>query len=173
VILWRELLPHTTVLTAAGQHQLDDNHDPFDEPRASSAGETSPACDTPPFCCRLLHGSTGDRHCILDVGRDGVGELRRLAADGRTSPERAWGYCRDYRYRPRPACSQNGVEWLYVLCNVAIFVLSFLNALVHSRDAWTSVVPTGLTLSVIVFVLMLANIGLGSAVRLPPVGGRI
>jgi uncharacterized membrane protein len=65
------------------------------------------------------------------------------------------------------------VEWLYVLCNVAIFVLSFLNALVHSRDAWTSVVPTGLTLSVIVFVLMLANIGLGSAVRLPPVGGRI
>lgn len=60
---------------------------------------------------------------------------------------------------------RTGVGWLYVLCSVAIFVLAFLNALFHSRDAWTSVVPTGLTLSVIVVVLMLANVVLGRLVE--------
>jgi uncharacterized membrane protein len=34
-------------------------------------------------------------------------------------------------------------------------VLSIVNALVHTRDAWTSVVPTGITLSAIVALLLL------------------
>jgi len=38
--------------------------------------------------------------------------------------------------------------------NVAVLVLSFFNLLVHSRDAWTSVVPTGLILSIIVVLIL-------------------
>jgi uncharacterized membrane protein len=34
-------------------------------------------------------------------------------------------------------------------------VLSIFNALIHSRDAWTSVVPQGITLSAIVAMLLL------------------
>lgn len=49
-----------------------------------------------------------------------------------------------------------GPIWLYAICNALILVLSFLNALVHSRDAWTSVVPMGLILSTatVVFILI-------------------
>ncbi|HET6943396.1 MAG TPA: DUF2231 domain-containing protein [Sphingomicrobium sp.] len=47
------------------------------------------------------------------------------------------------------------IRWLdFVLLAIAA-VLSILNELVHTRDAWTSVVPTGMTLSVIVTVLLL------------------
>jgi uncharacterized membrane protein len=34
-------------------------------------------------------------------------------------------------------------------------ILSIFNELVHTRDAWTTVVPTGITLSVIVTILLL------------------
>jgi len=44
---------------------------------------------------------------------------------------------------------------LHVICSAAALVLAIVNAFVHSRDAYEAVVPTGLTLSVIVFVLML------------------
>ncbi len=50
-----------------------------------------------------------------------------------------------------------GPVWLYSICGVLILVLSFFNALVHSRDAWTSVVPTGLILSSVVVVLVLLS----------------
>jgi uncharacterized membrane protein len=36
-------------------------------------------------------------------------------------------------------------------------ILSIFNAFIHSRDAYTSVVPTGLTLSVIVALVLLAT----------------
>jgi uncharacterized membrane protein len=39
---------------------------------------------------------------------------------------------------------------------VVAAVLSIFNAFVHSRDAWTSVVPTGITLSAIVAILLFA-----------------
>ncbi|MFB2566542.1 DUF2231 domain-containing protein [Rhizobium sp. IMFF44] len=55
----------------------------------------------------------------------------------------------------RRLSSMRGPVWLYSICNALIFVLSFFNALVHSRDAWTSVVPTGLILSSVVVVLVL------------------
>jgi uncharacterized membrane protein len=44
--------------------------------------------------------------------------------------------------------------WPHMLGNVLVLVLAFFNALVHSRDAWTSVVPTGLILSVIVVLIL-------------------
>lgn len=45
--------------------------------------------------------------------------------------------------------------WPVVVGCVSVLVIGFINNLVHSRDAWTSVVPTGLTLSGITVVLML------------------
>jgi uncharacterized membrane protein len=44
--------------------------------------------------------------------------------------------------------------WPHVLGNLLVLVLSIFNLFVHSRDAWTSVVPTGLILSVIVVLIL-------------------
>lgn len=46
------------------------------------------------------------------------------------------------------------MRWLDFILLAAAVVLSIVNVLVHTRDAWTSVVPTGLTLSVIVALLL-------------------
>lgn len=51
--------------------------------------------------------------------------------------------------------------WPHMLGNVLVLGLSLLNAFVHSRDAWTSVVPTGLVLSAVVVLLMLVTGWLG------------
>ncbi|MBV9884673.1 MAG: hypothetical protein JO276_16815 [Sphingomonadaceae bacterium] len=47
------------------------------------------------------------------------------------------------------------IRWFDFLLVAAAAILSVVNVLVHSRDAWTSVVPTGITLSVIVALLLL------------------
>lgn len=47
------------------------------------------------------------------------------------------------------------VRGLYLFGYLAVLVLSLFNALVHSRDAWTSVVPTGLILSVAAVIVLL------------------
>ena len=44
--------------------------------------------------------------------------------------------------------------WVHLAGNLLVLVLSFFNALVHQRDGWTSVVPVGLTLSIIVVVIL-------------------
>jgi uncharacterized membrane protein len=44
--------------------------------------------------------------------------------------------------------------WPHLLGNGLVLVLSFFNALVHTRDAWTSVVPTGLVLSIVVVLIL-------------------
>jgi len=44
--------------------------------------------------------------------------------------------------------------WPQVIAGIAALVLAFFNALAHTRDAWTSVVPTGLILSVIVVLIL-------------------
>jgi uncharacterized membrane protein len=51
--------------------------------------------------------------------------------------------------------------WPHMLGNLLVLGLSLLNAFVHSRDAWTSVVPTGLILSAVVVVIMLVTGWLG------------
>jgi uncharacterized membrane protein len=48
----------------------------------------------------------------------------------------------------------------YVLLLLATLVLGFINALIHAKDAWASM-PTGLILSVIVFVLACAATWIG------------
>jgi uncharacterized membrane protein len=47
------------------------------------------------------------------------------------------------------------ISWIPFLLVGAAALLSLLNVFVHSRDAWTSVVPEGIGLSVIVTMLLL------------------
>ena len=52
--------------------------------------------------------------------------------------------------------------WPVVLGSLLVLVIALFNNLVHSRDAWTSVMPTGLALSVATFLVMLATAWLAS-----------
>ena len=47
------------------------------------------------------------------------------------------------------------ISWLDFILVGAAAIISLFNVLVHTRDAWTSVMPTGITLSVIVTILLL------------------
>ena len=47
--------------------------------------------------------------------------------------------------------------WIHVLGNGLVIVLSIINALVHSRDAYSSVAPTGLILSTLVVLILLVT----------------
>jgi uncharacterized membrane protein len=47
--------------------------------------------------------------------------------------------------------------WIHGLGNVAVLVLSIFNALIHTRDAYTSVVPAGLILSALVVAILLVT----------------
>jgi len=47
--------------------------------------------------------------------------------------------------------------WPIVVGSLLVLVIAFFNNLVHSRDAWTSVMPTGLALSVATVLVMLAT----------------
>ena len=64
---------------------------------------------------------------------------------------------RDWRRRRRPA-------W-HSIATVAMLVLAIVNGFIHSRDAWTSVVPTGLILSVLTAVLALVTSWSGFSVQ--------
>jgi uncharacterized membrane protein len=48
--------------------------------------------------------------------------------------------------------------WVHGLGNGLALILSIWNAFVHSRDAYTSVVPTGLTLSVLVVLILAVTV---------------
>ena len=47
--------------------------------------------------------------------------------------------------------------WIHAGGNAVALVLAIFNAFVHSRDAYTSVVPTGLTLSALVVLILLVT----------------
>ncbi|TPK69595.1 DUF2231 domain-containing protein [Mesorhizobium sp. B2-4-19] len=55
------------------------------------------------------------------------------------------------------------VAWLHMAGNLLALILSFFNMLVHTRDAWTSVVPTGLILSTLVVLILIVTGWLGWA----------
>ena len=54
-----------------------------------------------------------------------------------------------------------GIGWIHLIGNAIVLVLALFNNLVHSRDGWTGVVPTGLTLSVITVLVMVVTGFLG------------
>ena len=47
-----------------------------------------------------------------------------------------------------------GAAWLHLTGNLIVLILAFFNVLIHSRDAWTSVVPTGLILSIVTVLIL-------------------
>jgi uncharacterized membrane protein len=53
------------------------------------------------------------------------------------------------------------LAWLHMIGNLVVLLLALLNTLVHTRDAWTSVVPLGLTLSAIVVLILCFTTWLG------------
>jgi len=55
------------------------------------------------------------------------------------------------------------LRWAYRIGNLIVLVLATLNAFVHTHDAWTSVVPWGLTLSVITVVVLVCTAPMGWA----------
>ena len=63
---------------------------------------------------------------------------------------------RAVRRAPRP--------WFHSVLNIAVLGLALVNAFVHSRDAWTSVMPTGIILSGIVAVLVIVSSWTGTTV---------
>lgn len=65
------------------------------------------------------------------------------------------GFIRDRRLRIAH------LAWPHALLSVAAAVLSVVNAFIHSRDGYTAVVPTGLTLSIVVVLLMLVVTWMG------------
>jgi uncharacterized membrane protein len=67
------------------------------------------------------------------------------------------------------------ISWLDFILVGAAALLSLLNAFVHSRDAWTTVVPEGILLSAAVSILLLIAGFRGwnvTTVRLPVTGER-
>ena len=52
-----------------------------------------------------------------------------------------------------------GVGWAHLVLFVAALVVELFGMFVHTRDGWTAVVPTGMTLSVIGVVLALCAVG--------------
>jgi uncharacterized membrane protein len=44
--------------------------------------------------------------------------------------------------------------WPHLIGNLLVLVLAFFNALIHTRDAWTSVMPVGLVLSILTVLIL-------------------
>jgi uncharacterized membrane protein len=59
---------------------------------------------------------------------------------------------------------EQALAWPLVLGSLIVLVLSFFNTLIHTRDAWTSVVPTGLILSFIVVLILFVTAWRGRSV---------
>ena len=47
--------------------------------------------------------------------------------------------------------------WVHAIGNAVALILSIINAFIHSRDGYTSVVPTGLVLSALVVLILLVT----------------
>jgi uncharacterized membrane protein len=56
---------------------------------------------------------------------------------------------------------RRAIGWIHLIGNAGIFVIALFNDFVHARDGWTSVVPTGLTLSIITVILLVVTGYLG------------
>jgi uncharacterized membrane protein len=56
-----------------------------------------------------------------------------------------------------PRIRELRAAWIHALGNIVVLILSIFNVLIHTRDAYTSVVPTGLILSAIVVLILLVT----------------
>lgn len=53
------------------------------------------------------------------------------------------------------------IGWFHLVGNLVVLALALVNNFVHARDGWPGVVPTGLTLSALTVLLMVATGFLG------------
>lgn len=60
---------------------------------------------------------------------------------------------------------RGGLGWGHFLAALAAWIVELINALVHARDGWTAVVPTGIILSVVGAVLILVSGWLWQSIR--------
>jgi uncharacterized membrane protein len=44
--------------------------------------------------------------------------------------------------------------WPHLIGNLVVLILAFFNNLIHTRDAWTSVMPVGLVLSIVTVLIL-------------------
>ena len=51
--------------------------------------------------------------------------------------------------------------WVYAVGNLVALILATVNMLIHTRDAWTSIVPWGLGLSVVTVIVLLFTTWIG------------
>jgi uncharacterized membrane protein len=56
-----------------------------------------------------------------------------------------------------PRIRELRAAWIHGIGNVTALILSIFNCLIHTRDAYTSVVPAGLILSALVVVILLVT----------------
>lgn len=63
----------------------------------------------------------------------------------------------------RPAIRARGIAWVHMVGNAVLLLLAVWNNLVHTHDAWTSVMPTGLILSIVTVAVLVVTGWLGQA----------
>jgi uncharacterized membrane protein len=56
-------------------------------------------------------------------------------------------------------------RWPHSLLTSAMMIVALVNAFIHSRDAWTSVVPTGIILSAVATVLAIVSSWMGYSLQ--------
>jgi uncharacterized membrane protein len=98
---------------------------------------------------------TSDRPDLLAYRGHDVGRLLRMASGRRRHHGLARRVRRVDRFPGRPAGPRTAVAWPHAIGNAVALVLATLNMLVHTRDAWTSVVPWGFILSAVVVLILL------------------
>ena len=56
-----------------------------------------------------------------------------------------------------------GAAKVHMIINLSVWVIELFNVFVHSRDGWTSVVPTGIALSIVAVALLAVSGWLGGS----------
>jgi uncharacterized membrane protein len=56
-----------------------------------------------------------------------------------------------------PRIRELRAAWVHAIGNVTVVILAIFNCLIHTRDAYTSVVPSGLILSALIVVILLVT----------------
>jgi len=64
------------------------------------------------------------------------------------------------------------IGWIHAGGSIIVLLLALLNSFVHARDGWTSVVPTGLTLSAITVLVLIVTGFLGHRMAYVPSYGE-
>ena len=64
----------------------------------------------------------------------------------------------------KPRLRAQPMAWPHAIGDILALVLAFINAMVHSRDGYTAVVPTGLILSAVVVIVLVITGWMGDAI---------